>query len=73
MRPMWFGLVVAALAVGFLVYRISITFRSVKARRAGNSEHADELRTRGTMAFLGLTGLFTLALLVLAAVAMAKS
>jgi NhaP-type Na+/H+ or K+/H+ antiporter len=66
-------LIVAVLAVGFLVYRLLLTFRSMKARRAGDREHADELRTRSTMAFLGMTGLFTLALLVLAAVAIARS
>ena len=67
----WLGVVFVALALGYFAYRFSLSVRSVKARRAGDRERADELNTKGRLLFLAVSGATTLLVLVWVAVLVA--
>jgi hypothetical protein len=55
--------IVTALALGYVVYRMGLTIRAIRAERAGDLDHAGDLRTRA--AVLGVGVLCTLTLLFL--------
>jgi hypothetical protein len=67
---MW-AAVVLVWALGYVAYRLSFVVRAVRADRAGDREHADALRTRGSTLFLGATATITLLVLVVVALAIA--
>ena len=69
---MWVGIVVLALCLGYVVYRLSLTARAVRADRRGDGERADALRTQGGLLFLGATAGLTALVLIGAAVVVAS-
>ena len=70
---MWAAVGLAVVMLAYLAYRFSFTVRSIRARREGDREGADSLRTRGTLVFLGTSAGLTLLLLVFIAVVIARS
>ena len=68
---MWVGVVVLAFCLVYVVYRLSLTTRAVRADRRGDREQADALRTKGGLLFLGATAGLTALILIGVAVLVA--
>ena len=60
---MWMAVLIIA-CVGYVVYRTSFSVRSVRASRAGDRQRAEALSRKGKLVFLGVTGVWTLAVVV---------
>jgi hypothetical protein len=70
---MWLTAVAVAVALVYFAYRASLSFRSAKARRAGDSERADALSVKGSLLFLGVASALVLVTLVGVVVVIATS
>jgi hypothetical protein len=64
---------VLLLPVGYLVYRLSLTVRAVRADRAGDAERASQLRTRAFEVRVGTMMVLLVALAVFLVVAVAAT
>lgn len=65
-------ILILAVALGYVAYRLSFNVRALRAQRAGDSARSDHLRGQGAKMGIGIKALLTLALLVLGAVAVAS-
>ncbi len=61
---MWLTAVAVAVALAYFAYRVSLSVRSAKARRAGDSERADALSAKGSVLFLGVASALMLVTMV---------
>ncbi len=66
------AVLVVALGMAYAAYRLSLTIAAVRADRAGDAARGEHLRKRAGRTFIGITGTLTLALLIVAAIAVAK-
>ena len=68
----WLSIVLVVLALGYLGYSLSFTFRRVTARRAGDEDRADDLAAKRAYLRLGYVGLLTLGIFVFVAIALLR-